>query len=65
MNINIWNENVLVGLISILDTAGNKSNKPVDKISEIMQTEIQKEKYPEKDGILVTCVAIRDILTCI
>lgn len=61
-NKSIWNENVLVGLSSISDIEENKSTKLVDKILEIMQTEIQKEKYLAKDGSLVTFVEVRDIL---
>lgn len=41
---------LLVGLSSILDTAENKSNKPIERILEIIQTEVQKEKILKTIG---------------
>lgn len=58
-------KNLLVGLSSsILDTAENKSNKLGDRILEIIQTKVQREKKSLKRS-LVTCRTIRDTLTCL
>lgn len=52
-------KNSLFCLSSILDTAENKISELVDRILEIIQTEVQIEKNPEEDGSLLTFGTMR------
>ena len=54
-------KNSLFCLSSILDTAENKISELVDRILEIIQTEVQIEKNPEKDGSPLTFGTMRQL----